>query len=74
MIGSGGLAAEAPGGEVEGGVWKCRLGVEEEAVWSVGQIRSCSAQKPALETAARTGELLRHAARTVHRKVKHQPR
>lgn len=56
MIGSGGLAAEAPGGEAEGGVWKCHPGGEEEAVRDVRRLRTCSSEKPALEAAARTGE------------------
>ncbi len=58
MIGPGGLAAEAPGGEAEGGVWRRCHGVEEEAVWNIGRLCTRSAEEPALEaTAARTGEL-----------------
>ena len=60
MIGPGGLAAEAPGGEAEGGVRRRGHGGEKEAVW---QLRAGSAEEPALEAAAaggaRTGELLR---------------
>lgn len=57
VIGPGGLAVEAPGGEAEGGVWSRRAGGEEEAVGNVRQLRTRSAEKPALETAAPTGEL-----------------
>lgn len=56
VIGPGGLAAEAPGGEAEGGVWRRRHGGEKEAV---RQLRTGSAEEPALEAAARAGELHR---------------
>lgn len=59
MIGPGGLAAEAPGGEAEGGVWKCHPGGKEEAIRDLRQLCTCSAEKPALETAARAGGLPR---------------
>lgn len=54
MIGLGGLAVEAPGGQAEGGVRRRRHGGEEEAV---RQLRPRSAEEPALEAAACTGEL-----------------
>lgn len=57
MIGPGGLAVERPGGEAEGGVWGRRPGGEEEAGWNIRRLRSRSAEEPALETAASTGEL-----------------
>lgn len=55
VIGPGGLAAEAPGGEAEGGDWQRGAGAEEEAVRRLWRLRSCSAEEPALEAAARTG-------------------
>lgn len=60
MIGPGGLAVEAPGGEAEGGVRRRRHGGEEEAVGNIRRLCARSAEKPALETAASTGELPRH--------------
>lgn len=54
MIGPGGLAVEAPGGQAEGRVRRRRHGGEEEAV---RQLRPRSAEEPALEAAVRTGEL-----------------
>jgi len=59
VIGPGGLAVEAPGGEAEGGVRRRCADVEEEAVWNVRRLRTRSAEKPALEAAACTGELPR---------------
>lgn len=56
VIGSGGLAAQTPGGEDEGGVWKHHLVAEEEAVRNAGNGR-CSAEEPALEAAVGAGEL-----------------
>lgn len=53
MIGPGGLAVEAPGGQAEGGVRRRRHGGEEEAV---RQLRTRSAEEPALEAAVRAGE------------------
>lgn len=51
MIGPpGGLAAETPGVQVEGGVRRCGTGAEEEAVWEL----RCTgtAQEPTLEGTA----------------------
>lgn len=56
LTGPGGLAAKAPGGEVEGRVWRCCLDAEEEALWTFCQLRTGSTEKPALEAAARAGE------------------
>lgn len=56
LVGPGGLAAKAPGGEVEGGVWRCCLDAEEEALWTFCQLRTGSSEKPALEAAACAGE------------------
>lgn len=53
LIGPGGLAAEAPGEQTEGGVRRRRHGVEEEAV---GQLCSGTAEEPSLEAAVRSGE------------------
>lgn len=57
MIGPGGLAVEAPGGEAEGGVGRRRHGGEEEADGNGRRLRARPAEKPALEAAARAGEL-----------------
>lgn len=54
LIGPGGLAAEAPGEQAEGGVRRRGHGVEEEAV---GQLCSGAAEEPSLEAAVRSGEL-----------------
>lgn len=59
MIGPGGLAVEAPGGQVKGGVRGRRHGGEKEAVW---QLRTGPAEEPALEAATCTGELPRQDA------------
>lgn len=56
LVGPGGLAAKAPGGEVEGGVWRCCLDAEEEALWTFCQLHTGSTEKPALEAAACAGE------------------
>lgn len=53
LVGPGGLAAEAPGGEAEGGVWRRRHGAEEEAGRELGP---CSAEEPALAASTCTGE------------------
>lgn len=63
VIGPGGLAAETPGGEAEGGVWRCRPGGEEEAVWNGWRLCTSPAEEPALEATSRTGKLPRHIVR-----------
>lgn len=59
VIGPGGLAVEAPGGQVEGGIRRRRHGGEKEAVW---QLRTGPTEEPALEAATCTGELSRQDA------------
>lgn len=55
MFGPGGLAAEAPGGEAEGGVWQRGPAGEEEATWDVWRLCTSPSEEPALEAAARSG-------------------